>query len=269
MKVAVVGHIEWSRFVRVDLLPKPGEVVRAKEYWQEVAGGAGVAAAELARLTGDCTLFTAIGRDENGQRAIEQLRGLGVKVHASLVDEFPTKESLVYIDDNKERTITTIGHVVPNGHDPALPWDDLRTMDAVYFVSGDVAALRASRQAKVLVSTARVLPVLKEAGIQLDALVMSQKDNNELYADDTLDNEPMLVVQTLGKEGSQVMRGERYPAEMVSDEDFRDSYGCGDSFAAGLTYGLAQGLPVDETMKIAARSGAAAARRTGANGFAH
>lgn len=267
MKVAVVGHIEWSRFVRVDQLPKSGEVVRAKETWYEVAGGAGVAAAELARLTGDCTLFTAVGKDAMGQQAIEQMRSLGVIVHASLLDEVPTKESLVYIDDNKERTITTIGRVVPSGLDTSLPWDELRMMDAVYFVSGDIAALQASRQSYMLISTARVLPVLKEAGVSLDALVMSQKDDNELYVAGALDNEPTLVVQTLGKEGSQVVNGERYPAEIVNDDDFRDSYGCGDSFAAGLTYGLAQGLPVDETMKLAARSGAAAARRTGAHGL--
>jgi ribokinase len=35
-----------------------------------------------------------------------------------------------------------------------------------------------------------------------------------------------------------------------------DSYGCGDSFAAGLTYGLGAGLPLPEALDLAARCGA-------------
>ncbi len=35
-----------------------------------------------------------------------------------------------------------------------------------------------------------------------------------------------------------------------------DSYGCGDSFAAGLTYGLGAGLEVAAALALAARCGA-------------
>jgi ribokinase len=35
-----------------------------------------------------------------------------------------------------------------------------------------------------------------------------------------------------------------------------DSYGCGDSFAAGLTYGLGAGLELDDALVLAARCGA-------------
>jgi ribokinase len=46
----------------------------------------------------------------------------------------------------------------------------------------------------------------------------------------------------------------------------QDTYGAGDSFAAGLTFGLAEGLPMDEAIALAARSGAAALSRRGAHG---
>jgi ribokinase len=45
-----------------------------------------------------------------------------------------------------------------------------------------------------------------------------------------------------------------------------DAYGCGDSFAAGLTYGLAAGMPVDEAVALAARCGAAVLAGRGAYG---
>jgi len=35
-----------------------------------------------------------------------------------------------------------------------------------------------------------------------------------------------------------------------------DSYGCGDSFAAGLTYGLGAGLALADALALAARCGA-------------
>jgi ribokinase len=36
-----------------------------------------------------------------------------------------------------------------------------------------------------------------------------------------------------------------------------DTYGAGDSFAGGLTYGLAAGLSTEEALALAARCGAA------------
>jgi ribokinase len=45
------------------------------------------------------------------------------------------------------------------------------------------------------------------------------------------------------------------PPVMVPEEH-GDSYGCGDSFAAGLTYGLGAGLPVPDALALAARCGA-------------
>jgi ribokinase len=36
-----------------------------------------------------------------------------------------------------------------------------------------------------------------------------------------------------------------------------DAYGAGDSFAAGLTFGLAEGLSAEEALEVAARCGAA------------
>ena len=42
MRAAVVGHVEWVEFVRVDRLPSRGEIVVAEESWKEAGGGGGV-----------------------------------------------------------------------------------------------------------------------------------------------------------------------------------------------------------------------------------
>jgi len=37
----------------------------------------------------------------------------------------------------------------------------------------------------------------------------------------------------------------------------QDAYGCGDSFAGGLTYGLGAGMTLEEALALGARCGAA------------
>ena len=50
MRAVVIGHVEWIDFIRVESVPKPGEIVHATETWGEAAGGGAVAAVQLAKL---------------------------------------------------------------------------------------------------------------------------------------------------------------------------------------------------------------------------
>ena len=70
--------------------------------------------------------------------------------------------------------------------------------DAVFFVSGDVEALRSARAARLLAATLRERPTLREGGVPLDLLVGSLNDAGERY-DDSLDAE--VVVLTDGGAG--------------------------------------------------------------------
>ncbi|MEA2389120.1 MAG: ribokinase, partial [Thermoleophilaceae bacterium] len=68
MRTAVIGHVEWIEFASVARVPATGEIVAARRTWTEPAGGGAVAAVQLARLAGECTLYTALGDDEIGRR---------------------------------------------------------------------------------------------------------------------------------------------------------------------------------------------------------
>src|SRR5919202_6416649 len=171
MRVAVVGHVEWVEFARVDHVPEPGEIVHATETWAEAAGGGAVAAVQLARLAGDATLFTVLGDDELGRLSRRQLERQGVTVRAVVAPE-SQRRAFTFVDAGGERTITVLGEkLVPSGGDRRLPWSELEGADAVYFVSGDADAAHAARRARLLVATSRELPTLREAGQELDALV--------------------------------------------------------------------------------------------------
>src|SRR6478752_3657425 len=108
MKVAVVGHVEWIRFARVERLPGPGEIAHSTEDWEQAGGGGGVAAIQLALLADQAHLFTALGDDELGRRSKTELEHRGVTVHAT-IERLPTRWAFTHIDDTGERTITTVG----------------------------------------------------------------------------------------------------------------------------------------------------------------
>jgi ribokinase len=264
-RLAVVGHVEWVTFGRVEEVPAAGEIAHAEDPFEEPAGGGAVAAVQLAKLAGGCTLVTALGKDEHGRKAVARLEELGVQVRAAWRGE-PTRAGVTLVDGEGERTIVTFGaRLEPTGADAGLEWAGLAEMDAVYFTAGDVGALRAARAAKVLVASPRAIDALGQ-GVALDALVLSEDDaleraEAEAEAEATgLEAKAGLVVRTEGAKGGFYetgtgqagrWRAEPLPAEAV------DSYGCGDSFAAGLTYGLGAGMAARAALELAARCGAA------------
>jgi ribokinase len=257
-KVAVVGHVEWVTFARVSHIPSAGEIVHAEDPFEEPAGGGAVAAVQLARLAGEAVLVTALGEDEHGRHSVERLRELDVEVWVASRKQ-PTRTAITLVDDTRERTITTFGErLEPMLEDGEIPWDRLAEMDAVYFTAGDAGAMRAARAARVLVSSPRALHALRH-GVPLDALVLSAEDAVEREEAAGAERDARLVVLTDGGHGGSYRERDggsgTWPAAELPGEP-RDSYGCGDSFAAGLTYGLGAGLPVSGALALAARCGA-------------
>lgn len=257
MRVAVVGHVEWMEFVRVESVPRAGEIVQASESWEQAGGGGAVSALQLAALAGACDFFTAFGADELGLRAREELTARGVRILAG-PGSGPQRRASCFVDVNGERTITVIGDKLrPSGDDGDLPWEELAGYDAVFFCSGDVGALRKARSARVVVATTRELQILRAAEVELDAIVGSGEDEGERYHPGDLDPAPALVVTTAGRLGGWAQPGGPYQAAPAPGP-IEDAYGSGDCFAAGLTFGLASGLNPAEALGLAARCGAAA-----------
>lgn len=257
MNVAVVGHVEWIRFARVDRVPGAGEIAHSFEDWAQAGGGGAVAALQLAQLAGNATLFTSLGDDDLGQQARAELEERGVRVRSG-EERLPTRWALTHVDERGERTITTIGpKLVPHGNDDRLPWHELAEMDAVVFVAGDVEALLRARRARVLTASTRWLDVLRRGAVVLDALVGSGEDAAERYRPGDLDPAPALVVTTSGALGGWMQPGGPFSASPPPGP-IEDTYGAGDCFLAGLTFGLASGLEGAAAVEFASRCGAAA-----------
>jgi ribokinase len=258
MRTAVVGHTEWIEFGHVERVPKAGDIVHATDAWEEPGGGGAVASVQLARLAGSCTFFTALGDDERASWTRRELSRRGVRIEAVERDE-SSRQAVVFVDANGERTITTLGRRLEPARSDPLPWDELERVDAVYVTAGDVGALHQARRARVVVATSRIMDLLAKADVRLDAVVGSGRDPAERFDPDALSTPPGLVVRTGSVRGGdfETADGRRGRYEPVPPPGpVVDTYGAGDCFAGGLTYALGAGMSVDDALALAAKCGA-------------
>ncbi len=263
MRVAVIGHVEWCEFVRVERVPLAGEIIDGSSFLEEPAGGGAVAAVQMARLAGSCDFFTALGDDALARRAVARLSALGLTVHAAKRPG-PTRRAWVYADNAGERTITVIGDKLVPALDDPLSWDILESADAVFFVAGAEGVLERARAARFLGATTRSLPA--GPGVALDAAIGSSNDASEAFVPGELKPEPKLSIWTNSAAGGRWRTSDgregTYDAAPLPGP-LGDAYGAGDSFAAGTTFALGRGDSIDAGLAFGARCGAEAMTRNG------
>ena len=254
LNLAVVGHVEWVTHTNAPYIPPAGEIVHLTDPLTQPAGGGAVTAAALVRMGAGVRFFTAAGDDVP---LVEALEELGVRTYAA-ARPGPHTRALVMRDPTGERTICVIGeNLHPVAADP-LPWGSLADCDGVYFTGSDPATLRLARRARVLVVTARRFEVLAASGVQADVLVGSGEDRGEQYDLRRLSVQPRHVIVTDGERGGTGYLAVPPPAPRV------DSYGAGDTFVAGLLFGLASGRPLADALALGAERAAEAVTWRGA-----
>ena len=261
--VAVVGHVEWVEFIAVSRLPRSGDIVHAHEHFARAAGGGGVASAVLAELGAEVDFFCALGDDVHGHAAADELTRRGVRLHVAWRGR-PTRRAVTMLDERNERSIVTIGErLEPLGSDQ-LDWDRMAAADGVYFTAGDSAALHRARAAGVLVASPRGRAALQD-GPGIDALIYSRDDDDERQWARRVADRVRLLVETQGADGG-AWSGESQGSWEATEPPGppRDSYGCGDSFAAGFTHALSDGGSVAEAAALGAECGARTLTRPGA-----
>jgi ribokinase len=254
VRLAVIGHVEWVTFARAPFVPKPGEIVHLEEPYSQPAGGGATTAVALAHMGAEVAVYTSVGSDGRARPPLERY---GLRLDAVVRDE-PQTEVLSLIDPAGERTLFVVGqNDAPRADDP-LDWDALASMDGCYFTGYDPQTLRLARRAPVLVVTARRFESLVESGVRADALVGSAKDRGERFDLSRLAEQPDHVIVTDGRNGGTGYSAAPVPGPVV------DTYGAGDTFVAGVLFGLASRWPLERALAHAAERAAEALTWRGA-----
>ena len=256
MKLAVIGHVEWVTFLKLDLLPKPGIISHSEECIENAAGGGAVTAIKLAELT-KCKIdfFTALGKDEIGEKSKHMLLKHDLNLYIAWKNE-PTRKGISMIDNDGERAITVIGKRIQPEINDRLPWELLASYDGIFITACDQFILKESRKAKHLLATPRLgFETLNSSQVKLDVLIGSKLDPFEKFASENIHINPRIKIETEGRKGGIYSTSKRYSAKKLT-KPLIDSYGCGDSFAAGVTAGISAGLDIEEAINIGSICGA-------------
>ena len=87
------------------------------------------------------------------------------------------------VDGEGDRAITVIGERLTPSRDVDLRWEGLGDCEGLFVTAAEGPLLKACRSAAVLAATPRVrLPVLQQAGVQVDSLGTSTGILPELLA---------------------------------------------------------------------------------------
>ena len=251
LNLAVVGHVEWMSFLKVDKLPKPGVISHSEKSIEYPAGGGSIIAKTLSQLTiNDVHFFTSLGNDYYGKQCFNILSNMGIKLHVAWRD-MPTRRGFSLVNYEGERAITVFGErLAPTCRD-GFDWDIFKKMDGIFITASDSGIFKKARIAKVLCTTPRVgIDTINNANIFLDGLIGSNLDPGEVFSLSQLSLKPRFTIKTEGENGGILSPGGRYKA-LKNKNPKVDSYGCGDSFAAGILYGLASKWSIEKSLELA------------------
>ena len=257
LKLAVVGHIEWVTFLKVTQLPLAGQISHAKDCFEEAAGGAAVAAVQMARLiNGPVDLITSLGKDNYGEKCYERLTKLGLNLKVAWREK-PTRKGISLISNDGERAITVIGERLQPIASDNLPWNDMKNYDGVFITATDKEGIRLASKARFVAATPRTgEKILRNSKVKINALIGSGLDPGEKINYEELEPKPDIYIATEGKSGGMIYpKKHKYQSINPSSEEI-DTYGCGDCFAGAVTTALSAKMNLDQAIKIGAYCGA-------------
>ena len=191
-----------------------------------------------------------LGNDDYGDKCFKNLSNMGINLHVAWRDK-PTRRGFSLIDSKGERAITVIGERLAPTHKDNLEWSILKKMDGIFITASDSEIFKMARSASILCTTPRVgLNTINKSNVLLDGLIGSNLDPGEAFSFSDLSLKPKYTFKTEGEKGGILFPGGRYKA-LKNKKSKVDSYGCGDSFAAGILYGMASKWDIDKTLNLA------------------
>jgi ribokinase len=283
-RVFVVGSVNRDILVRTPRHPSPGETVTGSRLDIGLGGKGLNQAVAAARAGATVIMVGAVGDDDAGGTARDQLRSDGIDVDRMLVRSgVHTGYAVVTVDDAGENSIVVVpgANGTLGGDDVSGLLTDLRTTDIVVLQNelpssaGNAAARMARSVGATIVWNAAPAPTsLDDIPDAIDVLVVNEHELlcvAELVGLTVRDRDERdeligavghrldaVVVCTFGGDGSIVVDGTRRECVPAAAVDVVDTTAAGDTF---IGY-LASDLPFDSISAAHLRAAGAAAGLT-------
>ncbi|MFG3104956.1 ribokinase [Streptomyces sp. NPDC048182] len=280
----VVGSANADLVIGVERRPGAGETVLGSDLAVHPGGKGANQAVAAARLGARTALLARVGEDDHGRLLLDSQRSAGVDTVGVLVGDVPTGVALITVDPSGDNSI-----VVSPGANGRLAPGDVRAAESLLHVSRVVSA-QLEIPLETVQEVVRILPpetrfvlnpspprpLPREVLAACDPLIVNEHeakvilgdakagDRPEDWARVLLAKGPRSVVVTLGAEGALVASAAGVQRVESVRVDAVDTTGAGDAFTAALAWRLGTGASLAEAAAYAARVGAAAVTRPGA-----
>lgn len=289
-EVVLLGDLNVDLHLDIPVYPAPGGDGVATRQRMGFGGSAANTAVMLSRLGVRASMIACIGDDEWGEQAFAGLAEQGVDtslVMRSAVEG--TSLNVITVTPDGERTMFAYrgasAHLREEGLPPSFPGASILHVSGYALLaepqrSAAVAAVASAHRSGLTVSldvpvdpVAAVPEVLLAFLASVDAVVIGAAEARRLTgANDDEDaarrlaaHGPTVVALTGGAAGSLVRIGAATVRAPVPTIQVVDTTGAGDSFCAGLIFGLLRGIAEPELVaSLANACGAAAVAVAGA-----
>ncbi|MGD6745354.1 ribokinase [Streptomyces sp. BH106] len=279
----VVGSANADLVVGVDRRPAAGETVLGSDLALHPGGKGANQAVAAAKLGARTALLARVGDDAHGEMLRASMESAGVDASGVLRGGAPTGVALITVDPSGDNSI--VFSPGANGH---LTPEDVRAAGEL-FAGARVVSMMLEIPLETVAEVVRNLadgtrlvlnpsppaPLPDEVLAACDPLIVNEHeakviagkdlgDDPEDWARQLLSLGPRSVVVTLGSEGALVADAsgsQRVPAVKVKAVD---TTGAGDAFTAALAWRLGTGESLAEAAAYAAKVGAAAVTKEGA-----
>ncbi|MFC9159218.1 ribokinase [Streptomyces bauhiniae] len=278
----VVGSANADLVVGVERRPGAGETVLGGDLAVHPGGKGANQAVAAARLSARTALLARVGDDGHGRLLRDSLRSAGVDTAAVLSGGAPTGVALITVDPSGDNSI-----VVSPGANARLTEGDVRAelLGAARVVSAQLeipletvaAVVRALPEGtRFVLNPSPPRPLPDEVLAACDPLVVNEHEARVLLGDGETGDDPAgwarrllalgprSVVVTLGAKGALVCDASGVRAVPSVAVAAVDTTGAGDAFTAALAWRLGAGEELPVAAAYAARVGAAAVTRRGA-----
>ncbi|MEV1053891.1 ribokinase [Streptomyces sp. NPDC049887] len=282
----VIGSANADLVIGVERRPGPGETVLGSDLAVHPGGKGANQAVAAARMGARTALLARVGDDAYGRLLLDTQRAAGVDTAGVLVGGAPTGVALITVDPSGDNSI-----VVSPGANGQLTPGDVRAAGSLLHASRVVSAqleipLETVAEAvrSLLPGTRFVLnpspprPLPPEVLAACDPLIVNEHEAKVILGDEAVGGEPAdwartllargprSVVVTLGAQGALVASRQGTALVPAVKVNAVDTTGAGDAFTAVLAWRLGQGDALMEAAAYAARVGAAAVTKAGAQG---
>ncbi len=292
-EIVVVGSMNADLWVRLDRHPLPGETVRGETAITLPGGKGANQAVAAANLGARVAMVGAVGRDANADLTLSLLRASGVDLtHVRAVDG-PTGLAIVAVDRLGENSIVVVGGAnerveaaFVEAAAATIAGAGIVVLQGEIPASGTATAVNLAT-GRIVLNLAPVIPLPPEILRSANPLVVNEHEGalalgllraaiTPPSGSDLADHAAIVqgllaegvpaVVMTLGAAGALVGEGVAAPLVHVAAPSVQviDSTGAGDAFVGALAQRLADGDSLIAAATFAARVGAFACTRRGA-----